>query len=176
MSLTIKILDKKNVYSRNGFVINESRVRMPNGDETTFIMRESGEFAIIIPKLETDMFVMVKQHRVGVDKISLEFPMGSVFGKNPDEMSHIELKEETGYIAKNMKKIGDFSVSPGWSNQKGNVYLATNLIEGEPTPEQFEAIEIITVSQDEIEKKILNKEIFDASTIVSFYLYKALFG
>jgi len=144
----------------------------PNNKKGDFIVRNSQPFTIIIPQLNQDNFIMVKQYRLGSNKISLEFPMGSVRNLSPSAMAKQELKEETGYTAKKLRLLGWFYLSPAWSNQKAYVYLAKDLISGKPQPEDYEIIEIEKKSDKEIEKLIANGEINDAPTIVAFFYYK----
>lgn len=175
MKLT-KILSKKLLHDYKRFKMFGYHIQLPTGVETDFTMKESGEYAIVIPILNDGKFIMVKQHRLGADKISIEFPMGNVSGVLPEEMAKTELREETGYIAEEMKKIFDFYISPGWSNQRGHLFVARGLKEGEKDLEPYEYIENSIFTEGEIETMIGSGEIFDASTILSFYHYKRLFG
>lgn len=171
-----QILKKTLITDFKRFKLFKYHIKLPNSLETDFIMRESGEYAVIIPKIDKDTILMIKQHRVGADKISIEFPMGNVEGVDSVMMAKTELREETGYTASKIEKIFDFYISPGWSNQKGNLFLAEGLIKGETDMEEYEYIENIEVKITDIEKMITDGEIFDMTTIGCFYRYKSLFG
>ena len=171
-----EILNKTLITDYKRFKLLKYHIKLPNGVETDFIIKEAGDFAVIIPKLDEHTFLMVKQHRVGADNISIEFPMGNVDGVSSSEMARIELKEETGYTASSIEKVFDFYISPGWSNQKGHLFVADGLVKGETEMEMYEYIENIEVKMSDVEGMIERGEIFDMTTIGCFYRYKSLFG
>lgn len=169
----IKILKKVDSVSfARRFHIGTYLVELPDGSKTHFYLRHSDHFAIVIPVLENGDLIMVRQYRIGAKKLSLEFVMGEVYGKSSVEAAPIELKEESGYTAETIEKIGSFYVSPGWSDQVGDVFVATNLTEGEQELEQYEFIEVERVSPQQVEDYIENGTIFDSSTIIAFSFFK----
>lgn len=171
-----KILQKiRKVKFGGRFAISEFEVGLPDGNKTRFYLRESSAFSLIIPFLTKQKVVMVEQYRFGAKKISLEFPMGVINGKSDIQVAREELEQETGYKAKNWKKIRSFHVSPGWSNQIGNIYIASGLIPGPQKPEPYEFIKVREIKLPAIEELINNGKIFDGSTIVAYFYYKHLF-
>ena len=62
-------------------------------------------------------------------------------GEKPFDAAKRELIEETGYRAKNWKKLATFLASPGFVQERMTIYLATGLTEGEATPMDDERIE-----------------------------------
>lgn len=180
MKNKIKIIKKRKIFQfqtpSKDFKFFSYTLLFPNGQTGEFIFRQARPFSIIIPQVDENTLVMVKQYRLGSQKVSLEFPMGSVSGLSPKQIAKRELKEETGFSCKTLKKIGEFYLSPAWSNQKAYVFLAKNLRQGKPQPELYEFIEVVKVKIKEINDFILKGEIFDAPTIVAFYYYKNLFG
>lgn len=172
-TMGVTILEEVDSYSYgNRFEVTACRVRLPNGSETTFYIRKGQQFAIVIPVCEDGSFVMIKQYRLGAEQITLEFPMGEVAGKSATEAAPIELKEETGYTASSIEQIGSFHISPGWSTQEGQIFLATGLTEGNANPEEFEFVTPVTVTQDELEQMIDTGAIIDASTRVAYETYR----
>lgn len=180
MKNKIKIVKKRKIFQfespAKDFKFFSYTLLFPNGQMDEFFVRQAQPFSIIVPQLDDSNLIMVKQYRLGSQKISLEFPMGSVFGLSPREMAEKELKEETGFSCKSLRRIGQFYLSPAWSNQKAYVFLAKDLIAGKPKPEPYEFIEVVKVKISKIEELILKGEICDAPTIVAFYYYKAVFG
>jgi|GEM_PF-935942 len=167
-----KILQKKETVNfGNRFKITKVLVETPTKRKVEFYLREASPFSIIIPFLNKEKVIMVRQHRIGANKMSLEFPSGIVGGKSPKEVAIQELKEETGYRAKKMIPIASFYISPGWSTQEGNVFVAEELVAGEQTPEPDEFIEVKEIKFKDIEDLIKKKVIFDAPTITAFYYY-----
>ena len=172
----IKIIKQvDSVHFAHRFHISTYLVELPNGAKTYFYLRHSEDFSVVIPVLENGDLVMVKQYRIGAQKDSLEFPMGEVYGKKTEDGAPIELKEETGYEAQTIKKIGSFYLSPGWSDQIGDVFVATGLTAGPPELEEFEFIETQIVSFKQAEQYVKEGTIFDSSTIIALSFFKDRF-
>ena len=60
-----------------------------------------------------------------------------------------ELTEETGYTAGTMEQIARFFPAPGILDEEMFVFVATELVAGEPKREPYEEIENLLVSMDE---------------------------
>ncbi len=70
-----------------------------------------------------------------------EFPQGTAPGLadlDPHELAAQELREETGLRAESLIRLGQLDVAPGMSSQRGWVFLATGLTEGEHEREHEE--------------------------------------
>lgn len=166
-----KFLKKLREVPFERVVIVEYLIELPDGKTKKIHVRQTGNLAVIIPLLDSNTVVMVRQYRYGVRKLSLEFPMGQVKGKEPLEIARQELKEETGYQAKNLKLLGRFQISPANTSQPVFIYLATGLKSGKQQPEEDEFIEVVTVKIDDINNLIDKQEIFDVSTVAALHLY-----
>lgn len=154
------------------FSVQKLLVQTPDGREGEFFLRSGGDFAIIVPLLNSETLVMVEQPRLGLDKPSLEFPMGQVAGKHGEDIALIELKEETGYTPRRLTHLQSSYPSPGWSTQRALIYLAEDLEEGTPEPEPMELITVKNVPMAELEEKIRAGEIYSLHTIGAYFLLK----
>ena len=105
------------------------------------IVEHGGAVAIVALTDENEV-ILVKQFRKAIENIIWEIPAGKLeIGENPKECAIRELKEETGYSADNVKLIHKFYSSPGFSNQKVYIYLATGLVAGESKLDDGENLE-----------------------------------
>ena len=94
----------------------------------------------MIPKSPVTHYAMVRKP---IEQVIWELPAGKLeIGESPKECAIRELKEETGYSAKNLKLLHKFFTSAGFSNQKIYIFLATGLTKGEPDFDDDEFIEI----------------------------------
>ena len=138
------------------------------------IVEHGGAVAIVALTGENEV-ILIKQFRKAIEDIIWEIPAGKLeIGENPKECAIRELKEETGYSADNIKLIHKFYSSPGFSNQKVYIYLATGLVAGESKLNDGENLECHKIHLNEAYKMILKNEIEDAKTSIGLLITKEL--
>ena len=120
------------VYSCPIFSVGERLCRSPKDKLKAYTVLDTMDWAIVIPALETEQgreFAMVRQWRHGAAELSLEFP-GGVFEKGEDSVQAAlrELKEETGYAAGRMTKLGEFNPNPAIMSNRVHFFLAEDLV------------------------------------------------
>ncbi len=91
------------------------------------VVRHPGA-VVIVPALDADNVVMIRNYRIAVDDRLWEFPAGKLeSGELPELAALRELEEETGYTAQRMRKLGEFYTSPGFADERMHAYLAEGL-------------------------------------------------
>jgi 8-oxo-dGTP pyrophosphatase MutT (NUDIX family) len=117
----------------------------------------------IVPLTDDGRVVLVGQYRYTLDRYSWEIPEGGV-PLEEDELAGArrELEEETGYRAATWRVLLRHSLSNSISDERGVVFLATGLSEGNPRPEATEDISMRTVPLKDALEMIDRGEIHDA--------------
>jgi 8-oxo-dGTP pyrophosphatase MutT (NUDIX family) len=168
---------RKTVYTCPIFSIGERISRSPADTLKTYTVIDTLDWAIVIPVLETKggrEFVMVRQWRHGAGELSLEFP-GGVFEKN-EESTHAalrELREETGYTAGKMTKLGEFNPNPAIMSNHVHFFLAEDLIStGAQELDEDEYVNVEAVPWEDVVKGMGKRPYIHAlmGTALALYL------
>jgi ADP-ribose pyrophosphatase len=130
---------------------------------------------IIIPLLNDETLIMIKQYRYLDQRMSIEFPGGGMSKDiDPLENAYKELQEETGMKAGMMLPIGTFNPCNGITNELCTVYIAKDLTFTEQNTEETEDIEIIQVNISQCASLIRKGEIWDGMTLASWTLFQTV--
>jgi ADP-ribose pyrophosphatase len=121
-----------------------------DADGRTFareVVRHRGAVAVLA--YDGGDVVLVRQWRAPLGHAILEIPAGTrdVAGEDPAATAARELEEEAGLRAGRLEPLCELYNSPGWSDQRTAVYLATELTEvpRRPSGPEEEAIEVVRV-------------------------------
>jgi len=129
---------------------------------------------VLVPILEDGRLVLIRNRRTSVGATLWELPAGT---REPDEplegCAARELEEETGYRAAALEPLLSFYASPGITDEKMHVFVATGL---EPTAQRLdptEAIEVFPTDVAEVRAMIRDGRIEDGKTIAAVLYWLA---
>lgn len=130
---------------------------------------------VILPVLDRDHVVLLRNHRFVIDETLWELPAGTVEPNEPlQTCAERELAEETGYVANKWRSLGYLYASPGVLDEKLHLFVAEELTPGQANPEPDEQLHPVTVRFDEAIRMCLAGEIKDAKTITALLLWEKL--
>jgi len=126
--------------------------------------------AMIIPVLDNGQIVLTKQFRYALKKVFLEFPAGKI-DKNEDvlETAHRELAEETGYTTKHMKWLTTIHPVIGYSDERIEIFLATQLVPGAQKLDPGEMVEVENYSLQDLLGMVREQKITDVKTQIGVF-------
>ena len=130
--------------------------------------------AVAVVAHDGERLYLVRQPREPVeDPALLELPAGKLDeeGEGPLETAKRELAEEIGKAAGNWQHLTSFWSSPGFSDERVHIYLATELSDRSAQAEENERIEIDAVPLDRLDELIAGCE--DAKTLIGLLWFKA---
>jgi ADP-ribose pyrophosphatase len=129
---------------------------------------EHGDAVAIVPVSDGHV-TLVRQERPAVGGKVLELPAGILDdGESPLESGRRELREETGLHGGEWVEVASFFTSPGFTDEKIHLFIATGLDHGEAAPEATEDLELVRVALDQVPGLI--EEIEDAKTLAGLLL------
>lgn len=159
-------------------ILREDDVRRPDGSLGIYGVVDKPTYALIVAR-DGDRFRLVEQFRYPIGLRRWEFPQGTAPGTPdgdeppPAELAATELREETGLRAESMEVLGQLDVAPGMSSQRGWVFLATGITEGDHQREPEEQdMHSAWFTGAQIEAMMLDGTITDAQTIAAWTLLR----
>ncbi|PRX49240.1 NUDIX domain-containing protein [Prauserella shujinwangii] len=161
----------REVYSNSWMTVREDEIRRADGSPGIYGVVDKPDYALVIPLAEGRLH-LVEQFRYPLGLRRWEFPQGTAPDRadaEPLALAARELREETGLTAGRLVEIGLLDVAPGLSSQRGRVFLATDLTEGDPDRELEEQdMRTAWFERSRFEKMVLGGEVTDAQSIAAY--------
>lgn len=163
-----KVLDKKFIAKSNFHTLYQDEIELPNGRKMKYTRFNMPDFVVIVPITSDGKIVMERNYRYPIDEYALELPAGIIDGgEEPKECAVRELKEETGYTAGKMEQITWYYPISALNDQKGYVFIASELQEGEPQQEDSEEMTIEHYRIEDVFKLFNRGEIKHSPSMVA---------
>ena len=143
------------------------QVTCPNGNQAPREIVLHKGAAAVVPVFEDGTTLLVRQHRVAVDRVTLEIPAGKLDSadEDPFDCAVRELEEETGLKAERMTLLTSLLTTPGFCTEKIGIYLAQGLSQGETNPDEDEFLGLVRLPLEEGVAMVMRGEIRDSKTI-----------
>ena len=167
-----KCLNRKCVYKNPWITVYEDNVQLPNGHETIYgVVVPPTDFVGIVPIIEPESIVMVRQYRYIQGDVTWEIPSGAMDeGETPREAAQRELREEIGYRAKSFELLNTMRSNKSIMDDKGYIFLANGLTPSKAKSDETEEIKIVKVHLQKTLEMIENSEITDCVSIIGLLL------
>ena len=120
---------KETIYEGSILHVEKWQVTCPNGHSAPREIVVHKGAAAVVPVYEDGTTLLVRQHRVSVDRVTLEIPAGKLdrADEDPLDCAVRELEEETGLKAEAMTLLTSVLTTPGFCTEKIAIYLAQGL-------------------------------------------------
>lgn len=170
--LVTKILAKTRI-----FTIEETQMRFSNGHEQVFekISGRHPGAVMIIPLLDDDTFLLIREYAPAANAYFLGFPKGAMDeGENPIDSANRELMEETGYGANELIHLAKWSLSPAYFNASMDIVLAKNLYPQKLEGDEPEPIEVIPWKISNIDALLVHPEFHESRSVAAVLLIERM--
>jgi len=170
------ISSERHFADRNVQVVTD-RVQTPaRPDPRVWTIVHRKPAVVIAPMTRDGKIILIRQERIPIRQAIWEMPSGQIDDHNADgekikEVASRELREESGYeLAQDGRLIslGHYFSSPGFTDERGHLFLASPVQPCEEGPDREEGESILDCRQfsvEEIRRMIADNEIRDANTL-----------
>ena len=146
----VRVIERREVFSGRVVRLVVERIVLPNGRVADIeIVRHSGAVAVVALDARDDV-ILVRQYRHATGDWLLEVPAGKLDpGEDPLDCVARELEEETGFRPGRIESLGAIGPTPGFSDEKIWLYLATELEVGRQRLEEDEVLTLVRMPWSE---------------------------
>ena len=155
------------VYDGHFLKVRRDRVRLPDGREAKreYIVHPGA--VMVVPLLDDGSLLLERQYRYPMGRVMLEFPAGKL---DPNETPRIcgqrELREETGYSAREWAYAGSLNNAIAYADEVIHVFFARGLSLGERALDEGEFLDLVTHTPAELDTLALSGALTDAKTLI----------
>ena len=174
MSANFERLGAHTVFEGKFFAVNVERFRHADGEEVSReIVRHKGAAAAVAHDDEHVWLVRQPREATGEPDL-LELPAGKLDDDSEDALATAkrELAEEIGKAAESWRELTAFYTSPGFTDERVVVYLATGLSDRSAEVEEDERIDIVRWPLSELDAAIEDCE--DSKSLIGLLWLRAL--
>lgn len=158
----------RTVYEGRVFTVEVDRMKFPNGTTHEVAVVRHRPSVVLIPMMDSERVVLIRQYRPAIDKTMWELPAGTTDpGESPDAAAARECEEEIGLVPGKLERLGGFFPTPGFCDEELVFYRASNLREPSGTrrsPDEDEDIQPTVVTLAEARSMVARGDIIDLKT------------
>lgn len=164
-----KTLSSRQIYQNPWTRVREDIAEMPNGKTTIYGVIECGHCVGVLPFLDDEHVVMVRQYRyVFGEDHRWEMPTGGVKpGEALEAAARRELREEVGYDAQELQHVSTYFTSKSIVQEIGHLYLGRRLSRVEAVPDETEFLEVAVFPFQQVLQMVIDSEIRDSMTVIT---------
>lgn len=168
------IINKKTLAETRLFCIESMDITFSNGAQRNYerLARNNTSGAVlIIPMLDSNTVLLIREYSAGVDRYELGLPKGKVdAGEGILEAANRELKEEVGYGAQQLQHLSNLTLAPSYLEHSIDIIIAEDLYKEKLEGDEPEPLEVIPWKLDNIQGLLSTGECTEARSIAALYM------
>jgi ADP-ribose diphosphatase len=167
MPSRLRVLESRKIYSGRIIEVRADRIVEPGGIKVNRELVVHAGSVVVLPVFPDGRVLLVRQFRYAARRALWELVAGGLeLREKPLKAAARELREETGYRARQFKLLFSFFPSPGILTEQMHLVEARNLTAGEASPEDDERLEVKIFRAAELRKMLRENKFQDAKTLV----------
>ena len=154
-----------------GFLdVRRDDVQLPDGSRATREFIHHPGAVAVVPMLDDGRLVLVRQYRYPLGKVLLEFPAGKRdAGEHTLACAMRELREETGYTAREWAYGGELHNAAAYSTESIWVWFARGLVAGPQQLDVGEFVETVVMTPQALLALDAEHQLPDAKTLIALH-------
>jgi ADP-ribose pyrophosphatase len=167
-----KTLTSREVYRNNWIRVREDVAELPNGRTTIYGVCELGRAVGVLPFLDDDHVVMVRQYRyIQKENERWEIPTGGARrDESLEEAARREMMEEAGYRPGRLDLISTYYTSKSVCDETAYLFIGRELSPVGMPADETEFLEVAVLPFDEVLEMVLRSEIRDSMSVTAILL------
>jgi len=163
------------VFKGRVFSVEAGKLTVPNGREHDVAIVRHAPSVVLIPVEDDGRVVLVRQYRAPIDRMTWEFPAGSLdAGESADAAARRECEEEIARVPERLERLGSWYPIPGYGDEELIFFRVSGLHAPSPDsshkPDEDEDIEARVVTIAEARGMAARGEIVDLKTAFALTL------
>lgn len=172
--LVERLVRKRVIYRGKMIDFRVDVVRLPDGRTATREFLDHPGAVGVVPFLDPETIVMVRQYRHPVGRVTLELPAGKIdHGESVVACVRRELREETGCTARTITPLLRYWPTPAFANEILHLYVAQGLRPGRMRTDADEFLQRVDVPFRKAVRMVLSGEIQDSKTVIGILVCAA---
>lgn len=140
------IVRSQKLHHGKVFDLRVDEIEYASGRQAIREVAEHPGGAVIVPLLDDSTLLLVRQKRYPLGEFITELPAGKLqTGEDPASCALRELREETGYDADELLRLGAVYTTPGFCTERLHLFLARGLRRSQAGQQLEEGEESLTV-------------------------------
>ena len=174
-----KITARKQVAKSRLFAIEQIDLTFSNGENREYerIPGKGSGAVMIVPMLDAETMLLVREYCAGTHSYELGFPKGLIDpGEEPAIAANRELKEEIGYGAEHLTFIHRVATAPAFFDAQMTVFLGENLYPEKLVGDEPEELEVVPWRLADYRQLLQANDFNEARSITALLLVKDHLG
>lgn len=175
--MPVEPLKSRLIHSGRVVRLSIDEVRFPDGSTGELEMIRHSGAAAVLPVLDDlphpdPRIILIHQFRHAAGGFIYEVPAGrpEIPGEDWEVCARRELEEETGYTAGRLTRLSSILTTPGFTDERIHLFIATGLEQGKVARDIDEFMDPVVLPLSRALEMIRRGEIEDAKTICTLLL------
>ncbi len=163
----------KTVASSRLFTVEAVDLEFSNGEKRQYerLARRRHGAVLIVPMLDNETILLIREYGVGTERYELGFPKGKVeAGEDLLQAANREIMEEVGYEAEKLTIMKQASLAPTYMGHITTIVLAQNLTPHRVAGDEPEELEVVKWNINDLDRLLMRDDFAEGRSLAALFL------